>query len=54
MEKGSDVVRPTHRKCSAIPMEQALEKEYNKVAKGKGGVIGFSKQKGTVAKWNLI
>ena len=35
-------------------MDQALEKGYNKVAKGKGGVIGFSKQNGTVAKWNLI
>ena len=53
MEKGSFVVRHTNRKCSAVPMDQALEKEYNKVAKWNGWVIGFSKQKGTVAKWNL-
>ena len=39
---------------SFVPMDQALEKEYNTVAKGKGGVIGFLKQKGTVTKWNLI
>ena len=50
MEKGSFVITHTHRKCSAIPMDQAMEKEYNKVAKGKGGVIGFLKQKGTVPK----
>ena len=41
MEKGSFVVRHSHRKCSAVPMDQALEKEYNKDAKEKGGVIGF-------------
>ena len=50
MEKGSFVITHTHRKCSAVPMDQAMEKEYNKVAKRKGGVIGFSKQKGTVPK----
>ena len=50
MEKGSFVVAHTHRKCSAVAMDQALEKECNKVAKGKGVVIGFSKQKGTVDK----
>ena len=38
------------RKCSAVAMDQALEKECNKVAKGKGVVIGFSKRKGTVDK----
>ena len=32
----------------------ALEKENNVVAKGKATVIEFSKQKSTVAKWNLI
>ena len=36
MEEGSFVVRHTHRKCSAVPMGQALEKEHNKAAKGKG------------------
>ena len=47
MEKRSFLFTHTHRKRSAVPMDQALEKEYNKVAKGKWGVIGFSKQKGT-------
>ena len=28
--------RHTERKCSAVPTDEALEKEYNKVAKGKG------------------
>ena len=41
MEKGSFVVTHTHRKCSAVPMDQALEKEYNKVAKGKGELLDF-------------
>ena len=54
IEKGSLVVRHTHRKCSAVPMDQALEKEYNKVAKGKSGENEFPKQKGTATKWNLI
>ena len=36
MEKGSFVVRHTHQKCSAVPIDQALEKEYNKAGKGKG------------------
>ena len=35
---------------SFAPMDQALEKEYNAVAKGKGRVTGFLKQKGTVTK----
>ena len=52
--QGNFNVRHTERKCSAVPIDQALEKEYNKVAKGKGGIIGFTKQKDTVAKWNLI
>ena len=36
MEKESFVVRHTHQKCSAVSMDQALEKEYNKAGKGKG------------------
>ena len=36
---GNFVVRLTQRKTTAIPMDQALEKEYNKVAKGGGGII---------------
>ena len=35
-------------------MDMALEKEYNKPAKGPGGVIGLSSRKEAVAQWNLI
>ena len=35
-------------------MDKALEKEYNKVAKGHGGVIGVTREKNVVARWNLI
>ena len=35
------VVRQTAKCGSAVPMDQALEKEYNKPAKGQGGIIGF-------------
>ena len=39
---------------SAIQVDQALEQLYNKTVKDKGGVIGITVQKATVAKWNLI
>ena len=52
--QGRFVVEQTHRGGSGIPMDMALEKEYNKPAKGPGGVIGFSSQKEAVALWNLI
>ena len=35
-------------------MDQALEKEYNKPAKGQGGIIGISRRKEAVAQWNII
>ena len=35
-------------------MDEALEKEYNKPAKGQGGIIGFSHRKEAVAQWNII
>ena len=37
-----------------MPMDQALEKAYNEVSKGPGGVIGITKNKAAVAKWNII
>ena len=37
-----------------IPTDQAFQKEYNKVAKGKGGVTEFLKQKSTLATYDLI
>ena len=35
-------------------MDQALEKKYNKQAKGRGGIIGTQRKKEKVAKWNLV
>ena len=48
--KGDFTVKLSKRKCSAIPIDQALEKEYNKNAKRKGGIIGFTREKEVVAK----
>ena len=52
--KGGFVVSQTKRSGSGIQMDQALEKQYNKPAKGPSGVIGFSRRKEAVCKWNLI
>ena len=52
--EGGFVVRQTAKCGSAVPMDQALEKEYNKLAKGQGGFIGFSPRKEAVAQWNII
>ena len=51
---GGFVVTQTRRKGSGIPMDQALEKQYNKPAKGPSGIIGFSRRKEAVCKWNII
>ena len=48
--RGDFVVHHTERKGSRVPMDQALEKEYNKPAKGPGGVIGITRKKERVAK----
>ena len=34
-------------------MDQALEKEYNRPAKGQEVIIGFSRRKEAVAQWNI-
>ena len=52
--KGDFVVRHTTRKGSAVPIDQALEKAYNKPAKSSAGIIGFTRRKEAVCKWNLI
>ena len=36
-----------------VPMAQALEKAYNKPAKGQGSIIGFTRRKEAVAQFNL-
>ena len=35
-------------------MDQALEKQYNKPAKGPSGIIRFTRCKEAVCKWNII
>ena len=42
------------RKWSVIPVDQALEKKYNKNAKGSGRINGFTREKEVVAKWTII
>ena len=51
---GDFVVRHSFRKGSAVPIDQALEKEYNKPAKSPSGIIGVTRRKEAVYKWNLI
>ena len=41
-------------KGSGFPMDQALEKEYSNPAKGQGGIIGISRRKQSVCKWNTV
>ena len=53
-KKGSFVVNFKKTCGSAIPMDQALEKVYNKSAKSQGGIIGFTTLKEAVAQFNLI
>ena len=52
--EGNFVVHHTAQKYSCVPMDQALEKEYNKKAKDVGGIIGMACREESVAKWNLI
>ena len=40
--------------ASAVPTDQALEKAYNKPAKGQGSITGFKRRKEAVAQVNLI
>ena len=51
---GDFVVNHSLRKDSDLPVDQALEKEYNKHAKGPSGIIGFTRRKEAVLKWDLI
>ena len=47
---GGFVVSQTRRRGSKLPMDQALEKQYNKTAKGQSGIIGFLRHKEVVCK----
>ena len=44
----------TLRQGSAVGFDMALEKCYNKPAKVAGGIIGMTRQKESVALWNLL
>ena len=48
------VVRYFSRKGSLVPMDQALEKAYNKPGKSSAGIIDFTQRKEAVCKWTLI
>ena len=47
-------MRHTSRNGTAVPIDQALKKEYNKPAKSQASLIGFTRRKETVCKWNII
>ena len=42
------IVRRSSRKCSAVPMDQALENAYNKPAKSSACIIGFTRRKQSI------
>ena len=42
------IVRHSSRKCSAVPMDLALEKAYNKPAKSSACIIGFTGRKQSI------
>ena len=47
-------MRQSSMEGSAIPMDQALEKAYNKPAKSSTVIIGFTRRKEAICKGNLI
>lgn len=49
-KEGDFIVYHTTRKGCPVPMDQALENAYNKVANGQSSIIGFSRRKQAVAK----
>ena len=52
--KGDFVVAQTFRKSSSIPLDQASEMQYNKTAKSQSGIIGITRKKEAVNKWNIL
>ena len=41
-------------KFSSIPLDQALEMQYNKPAKSQSGIVGITRKKEAVNKWNIL
>ena len=52
--QGDFVAKHSNRSGSCVPMDQALEKAYNKPAKDHSGIIGITRKKEAVAKWCII
>ena len=52
--KGDFVVAQTFRKSSSIPLDQASEMQYNITAKSQSGIIGITRKKEAVNKWNIL
>lgn len=53
-EQRNFVCRLTKRSTSGIGFDQALEKVYNFSSKAVGGVIGVTRQKKSVALWDIL
>lgn len=51
---GGFVEKLSKRKSSAVPMDQALESQYDKQEKSSSGIIGITRRKEAVYKWDLI
>ena len=51
---GCFVFHQSLQRGSGIPMDQTLEKQYNKLTKSSSGVIGFTRRKEAVCRWNII
>lgn len=51
IKKGSFAINFKKTCASAVPMDQALEKAYNKPAKGQGSIVGFTRPKEAVAQF---
>ena len=52
--EGDFTVKQTANSGRGVPLDQALEKEYNKSAKGPSGIIRYTRRKESVLKWNII
>ena len=51
---GNFTVKHAKRSAISLPFDQALEMVYNKPKKGRSGLIGITKKKEPVLKWNIL
>ena len=52
--EGDFTVKHTSSSGSGVPLDQALDKKYNKYAKRSSVIIGYTRRKESVLKWNII